>query len=173
MYKLGYTFDIGIGAAPVDFNTAGATGKRVMLRNAQSVNFVCALAVAGGGTDDDVFTLSQHTAASAGTTAALKVDHVWVKAAVALAGTESWTKVAVGVAGVGSGTITLPGATYAADQVIMLVEVNTKDLTDGFDYASLSIADPGAGGTRVGTMLTVLTDLNVRRDPANLQPTLF
>lgn len=170
MLKLGYTLDLGVGSAPVDWNTAGSTGKRVCLKNAQSVLFVAMSAVAGAGTDDDVFTLNEHTAKTGGTTTALaKVTDWWIKAAVAMDGTETWTHKTQAA----SSTITVAGATYAADQYIMAVQINTKDVDDTYDYVSLSIADPGSGGSRLGSILTILTDLTVRRDPANMAPTLF
>ncbi len=170
MLKLGYTLDIGLGSAVVDWNTAGSTGKRVCLKNAQSVIFVASAAVAGGGTDDDVFTLNEHTAKTGGTTTALaKVTDWYIKAAVAMDGTETWTHKTQGA----GSTITVAGATYAADQYVMAVQVNTKDLDDTYDYVSLSIADPGSGGSRLGSILAILTDLTVRRAPENLQATLI
>lgn len=168
MYKLGYTFDIGLGGWSADVATTAVTGKRVNVRDCQNLNFVAFLAAAGSGSEDLVFTLSQHTAVSAGTTAGLVVDHVWIKSATTLDGTETWSKVANAAT---DGTFTLTGATYAAKQCIVVFEVNVKDLKDTtYDWASLSIADPGTG-TRQTTILAVPADLQVRRSPANLKAT--
>lgn len=169
MYKLGATVDIGPTAVPVDLTTAGWTGLRACLKNAQSCLFVVSLAAAGSGTEDVTFTLKEHNAASSGTTQNLAIiTTAWVKSATTLAGTESWTKITQNAAA----TITLAGATYAAKQVLFALQVNTKDLDDGFEYVSLSVGDPGTV-SRLGVGLTLLTDLSVRRDPANMAPTLF
>lgn len=168
MYKLGYTFDVGIGASTAAL-TAAVTGKRVNLRQMQNLNFVALVTAAGTGTEDLVFKTQQFTASSGGTTANLVCDHVWVKAATALAGTETWTRIANAAT---DGTFTLPGATYAADQVIVLFEINTKDLTDGYDYASLSTTST-LTNTRNGTILALPADLVTRRGPANMPATLY
>lgn len=169
MLKLGYTVDIGPLWAPVDLTTAGGTGLRACLRNAQSCIFQVSLAAAASGTEDAVFTLKEHTAASSGTTQNfVNITTAWVKSATALAGTEAWTRVSQ----TASATLTLAGATFAAKQVLLAVQVNTKDLDEGFDYVSLSVADPGTVA-RLGSGVTLLTDLVERRDPANLKPTLF
>lgn len=166
MYKLGYTFDIGIDAIDTTLASAGVTGVRQNVSDCQNINFVAILNAAGSGSEDLVFTLSQHNAASSGTTKGLVVDHVWVKAtATAMDGTETWTKVANAAT---DGTFTLAGATYAADQCIVVFEVNTKDLYDHtYKWVSLSIADPGSG-TRAGMVIALAADLQVRRSPDKL-----
>ena len=169
MYQLGYRFDLGDVIAPASLTTA-VTGKRVMARNAQNVNFLVNVGAAGTGTEDLILKIQQFTAASSGTSANLVVDHVWVKAATALDGTETWTKVANAAT---DGTITLVGATYAAKQLLVLVEVNTKDLTDGFDYCGLTMPNTTLANARVGAATAVLADLVTKRSPNNLQPTLF
>lgn len=169
MYKLGYTFDVGEAIAPVSMTTA-VTGKRVMARNARNVNFLINLGAAGTGVEDLILKLQQFTASSAGTSANLVVDHVWVKSATLLAGTESWVKVANAAT---DGTITLLGTTYAIKQLQVLIEVNTQDLTDGFDYAGLTMPNTTLVNARVGSVTALLADLNVRRSPDKLAPTLF
>lgn len=169
MLKLGYTVDIGPLWAPVDLTTAGGTGLRACLKNAQSCIFVVPVAAAASGTEDLVFTLKEHTAASAGTTQNFaNITTALVKSATLLAGTETW----VAVTQAASATLTLAGATYAAKQLVLAVQVNTKDLDEGFDYVSLSVADPGTV-SRLGTGLTLLTDLVTKRDPTKLAATLF
>lgn len=169
MLKLGYNWDAGVVAAPVDLTTAGFTGKRTMLRNAQSVSFLLALGAAASGTEDVVLTLNEHTAASSGTTTALaNITTAWIKSATTLANTESWTKISQAA----GSTLTIAGATYAAKQALVVVQVNTKDLDDGYDYISLSAGDPGTV-SRLGACIALLSDMTVRRDPANLQPLLF
>src|SRR6202000_2455737 len=98
MYKLGYTFDLGPATVPVDLSGGATTGKRVNLRNAQNLNIVL-FKGAEAGTDDPVLTLNQWQASSGGSASALAVDHIWVKSATTLAGTEQWVNVANGTAG--------------------------------------------------------------------------
>jgi hypothetical protein len=165
MYKLGYTFDIGPAIVPIDVSGAAATGKRVMARNAQNLNIVVFKGLEAG-TDDPVLTLNQWQAVSGGSAAALNVDHYWAKAAVTLVGTTTWSKVAMA-----SGrTVTL--TSQAANQGIYVIEINTKDLTDGYDYVSVDTAKAGSTA-QLGGILYILADLTVRRDPANLAATLF
>lgn len=170
MLKLGYTVDAGPGWAPVDLTTAGATGIRTCLKNAQSCIFLVDLAAAASGSEDVVFTLKEHTASSSGTTTNLvNIATVWIKSATTLAGTEQWVKTSQAPA---LATFTLTGTTYAAKQCKIAIQVNTKDVDDGYDYVSLSVADPGSV-SRLGTCNVLLTDLTVRRDPSLLAATLF
>ncbi|HET9889653.1 MAG TPA: hypothetical protein VFQ42_04055 [Mycobacterium sp.] len=169
MYKLGNTLDFGPGVVPVDFHTATNTGIRANLRNAQSVIFKVSMAAAASGTDDLVFTLNEHTAKTGGTTTALaNITTWWLKSATTLDGTQTWTKQTQAA----GSTFTIPGASYATKQVIAALQVNTKDLDDTYDYVSLSCAATAAI-SRLGVIDTILTDLTVRRDPANLAATLF
>lgn len=169
MYKLGYTFDIGPGVVPVDFHTGTNTGIRACLRNAQSVAFKVTMAAAASGTDDLVFTLNEHTAKTGGTTTALaNITTWWLKSATTLDGTQTWSKQTQSA----GSTFTIPGATYATKQVLAVLQVNTKDLDDGYDYISLSCAATAAI-SRLGVIDTVLSDLETRRDPANMPATLF
>jgi hypothetical protein len=169
MLKLGYTVDAGPCWAPVDLTTAGATGLRANFRNARSIIFLVDLAAAASGTEDVVLTLNEHTAASAGTTTNLAtVKTAWVKSATALAGTESW----VAITQAAAATFTLAGATYAAKQCKIAIQVRADELDEGYSYVSLSAGDPGTVA-RLSSANTLLTDLVERRDPANLSPTLF
>jgi hypothetical protein len=169
MLKLGYTVDFGEGVPPQDFHTGANTSKRLMLRNAQSALFLVHMNAAASGTDDLVFTLNEHTAASGGTTTALAaIATAWVKSATALAGTETWTKISQAA----GSTLTLAGATYATKQLLCAVQINTKDVDDGYDYVSLSCAATAAV-SRIGSITNVLTDLTIRRDPAQMAATLF
>lgn len=175
MKKLGYTYDIGSVTVPTDAHVGAITGLRVCLKNAQSVGFVVSAMAAGTGTDDLVLTFKEHTAASGGTTqnlgAGVNANGIttwFLKQATTLAGTETWAKQTQAA----SATVTVPGASYAAKQVLVLVELNTKDIDDGFDYVSCSVGAL-ATASRFVTITPELTDLTVRRDPANLAPTLF
>lgn len=169
MLKLGYTVDIAPGWAPVDLTTAGSTGLRACLKNARSCIFVVSLAAAASGTEDVVFTLKEHTASTSGTTTNLAtITTAWQKSATTLAGTETWTKITQAA----GATLTLAGATFAAKQVLLAVQVRADELDDGNAYVSLSTADPGTVA-RLSSGLVLLTDLVERHDPAAMPATLI
>jgi len=165
MDALGRLFDVTLGAAPVDLTTAGFTGARVSLRNSSGVSFIAILAAAASGTEAAVFTIQQHTAASGGTSATLTSPNVryYLKSrATALDGSETWSAAANPTAGV----ITVPGASGQSG-VIMVVEIDDVTLSDGYAYVSINAADPGTV-SRLGAMVALPRDLDVRRKPANL-----
>lgn len=173
MRGLGRLFDIGTGFAPVDLNTAGATGKRVSLSHATGVTFIFSMAVAGGGTDDNVITFKQHTAYTSGTTNNLAtatvasssgITHYAIKAETALDNDEAWTEVTQA----DSATITLAGATYAPAQVQLAVYVSADQLGDGYTHVSADFADPGTGGARLGNCIVLVHDLAFQAKPSRL-----
>lgn len=173
MRALGRLFDIGIGFPVVDLNTAGATGKRFDLSVATGITFVFSMAVAGGGTDDNVITFKQHTAYTSGTsnnlaaatvTTSSGITAYWIKSEVALDNDEAWVEVTQA----DSATITLTGATYGPQQVILAVYVSADQLGDGYTHVSADFADPGSGGTRLGVCLGILHDLAFQGKPSRL-----
>lgn len=175
MLKLGYTVDVGSVTAPTDAHVGAITGLRVCLKNAQSIAFFVVLGAAASGTDNVVLTFNEHTAKTGGTTTALNagtntngVTTWWVKSAATLAGTETWSKQTQAA----GATVTVLGATYAADQAVVAVQINTKDLDDGYDYVSCSVGAL-ATASRYVTIVPALTDLVTKRDPANLAATLI
>lgn len=170
---LGRLFDVGLGFAVVDLNTAGATGKRFSLQGATGITFLFSMAVAGGGTDDNVITFKQHTAYTSGTsnnlaaatvTSSSGITAYWVKSEALLDNDEAWVEVTQADAA----TVTLAGATYAASQVILAVYVSADQLGDGYTHVSADFADPGSGGARLGVCLGIVHDLAAQRKPANL-----
>lgn len=166
---LGRLVDISTGVATVDLNTAGATGKRVSLKNASGALVVVHLAAAASGTESVVGTLKQYTASSGGTTSNLAtITNYWIKAATALAGTETWTRITQAA----SQTLTIAdtqGALtgVAQKQAIVAFEVDANSLADGNSYFGLDLADPGSV-SRLGSVLYLLHDLTVQRAPVNL-----
>jgi hypothetical protein len=162
---LGALFDLSIGFAPVDMQTGTNTGKRVSLKHASGVTIVLFKA-AGTSGDNPVLTLQQHTASSSGTTAsATIIDHYYLKSGTTLAGTEAWTKVTQTAAA----TISDPGAatTSGAQQQIVAIPVRGEQLSDGYKYVSLNIADTGTNA-QLGCVLYILHGLRHARTPANL-----
>lgn len=167
---LGAIFDLSIGIAPVDSQTGAMTGKRVSLKNAGAVSIIVIKAV-GTANDDPVFTLKQHTAASSGTSANLAIaDHYYLKDAALLAGTETWSKLTQAA----GATITDPGGagTSAEHQQITVIPVRAVQLSDGYKYVSLDIADTGSAGAQLICCIYALHELAIQRTPANLAAAL-
>jgi hypothetical protein len=158
---LGRLFDISIGAVPTDAVAGAVTGKRVSLRNAGGVTIVV---VAGAGSTDilDV-DLQQHTASTGGTSGDLDIiDHYYYKSETTLDGDETWTRATQTAAS----EITDVGA--ASEEQILVIEVDARSLSDGYDYVSLNIPDLGTNGAKYCSILYILRDLAVQRTPANL-----
>lgn len=170
---LGRLFDIGLGFAPVDLNTAGATGKRFSLAVGTGITFVFGMAVAGGGTDSNVITFKQHTAYTSGTSNNLATATVasssgitayWTKSEALLDNDEAWVETTQA----DSATVTLAGASFAATEVILAVYVSADQLGDGYTHVSADFADPGSGGARLGFCIGIVHDLAAQRKPALL-----
>lgn len=164
MQGLGRLFDISTGVAPVDLATAGATGKRVSLRNASGVSIVAFVGAAASGTEALAFTIQQHTASSSGTSATLDNSNIkyYTKYEATLDGDETWTAAASPTAGV----VTIAAGDRDKEGIVV-IEIDTTNLSDGYRYVSLNAADPGTV-SRLGAVLYILRDLKVMRKPNNL-----
>lgn len=171
---LGRVFDLVPVVVPVaDLAAGNNTGKRIHLKNYGGVAFVLFMGAVSAGTDTYVPDVQQHTAASGGTSndldsggvAGSTGPTVWfIKNAATLDGTQTWSRQTQSEAS----EISLTGATYAANQVLMVVEVLASQLADGYEWVSMDLPDAGAGGTRPGGILAILFDLPVQRTPQNL-----
>lgn len=164
MEALGRLFDIGTGWAPVDAQSA-QTGKRCSMKNATGCTIVVFKA-AGTAGDDHSYDLQQHTAASGGTTADLDcVDHYYLKAEATLDNDEIWVRHAQTAAS----EITEAGAagTSAEEQQILVIEVHSSQLSDGYSYISLNAGGEGSNAQLSGC-LYILHGLMDQRKPANL-----
>lgn len=164
---LGRLVDISTGLAVYDTNAGAGTGKRVKVGgNAAGVTVVLFKA-AGTGTDVPVLTFKQHTASSSGTTANLATITKWyAKSATTLAGTEQWVANTQSAAA----TVTLTGE--ATKQGIYVFTIDADQLSDGYGYVSVDIADTGSAGAQYGGVLYLLHDLMVQRTPASLAASL-
>lgn len=158
---LGRDFDIGAVIMPVNLATAANTGKRIHLENYGGVCFVGLLA-AGTAAEAPTFTLRQHTAATSGTSADLDVAATfYTKSEASIDGDEPWVQV----------TQTADAAITNADwddanEVIVAVEVHAKDLTDGYGWVSVDVADTGTA--HVGAVVAVMFGLKEQRRPDRL-----
>lgn len=166
MKALGRAFDVGSVVSPIADLAAGAnTGHRIHLKNYGGVAFVLLKGVASAGTDNLVVDVQEHTANTGGTSRDLDVvTTAYIKNEATLDGDETWTKLTQSAAS----EVTLAGATYAAQQVILVIEVEATQLSDDCEWVSVDIADPGTGGTIPGAVVAIMYDLQVQRAPENL-----
>lgn len=168
MRGLGKDFDLTTGINPVADLAAGAnTGKRVHMRNYQTLGVLLSKNAASAGTDTVTITLREHTANTGGTSQDLaKITDWYAKStAAALAGTEAWVERTQAAAA----TLALTNALVpAANQALVFFEVEADSLSDGFQWLSVDIADPGSGGTILGGVFYIMSGLKVQRNPALL-----
>jgi hypothetical protein len=172
MEALGRLFDVGTGWAPVDIDTAnGATGKRIALQGARGITFVVFLGA--GGAEDLVLDVQQHTAYTGGTSNDLDsaavtdttgVDHWYIKSETLLDNDESWVKVTQAAAS----ECTVVGATYGANQNIVVIEVDARQLGAGYTHVSLNASKTTATSC-LGACLYFVHELRYQRKPTSLQ----
>jgi hypothetical protein len=170
---LGRLYDVGLGWAPVDLDTAnGATGKRLDMSKFDAVTVLLSIGAAASGTDDLVLDLQQHTAYTGGTTADLDSAAVasstgctfWhIKSETLLDNDETWTKVTQSEAS----EITLTGATYAATQKIIAIEVRAAQLGDTYTHFSINAAIT-TSAVQLGTCLYLPHGLRYKRRGSKL-----
>ncbi len=161
---LGRLYDISSQWEPHADLAAGAqTGQRIHLKNYSSVTFVVYFGAASGGTDTFVPDVQQHTAASSGTSGDLDVVTEWyIKYEASLDGDETWTRVTQSAAS----EVSLTGATYGGTiEALVVIEVSADQLSDGYEWISLDMADAGSGGTRPGACIAILNEPAVQRRP--------
>lgn len=173
MEALGRLFDIGTGWAPVDINTAdGATGKRISMQVHDAITFVIFNGAAASGTDDEVYTVQQHTAYTGGTSSNLAsatiatstgITQYYLKSEATLDNDEAWTKVTQAE----SASFTLAGAAQAAVQRIVAVEIRASQLGDGYTHLSLNSACT-TSAARLAACLYFPHELRYKRKPVNL-----
>lgn len=171
MRALGDIFDIGTCFAPVDIDTANAwTGKRIAMSGARAITFVFFGGV--GGADDLTIDFQQHTAYTGGTSADLDAAAVstsrglteyYIKAETALDNDESWVRVTQSVAS----ELTVVGATYGAQQKIVVATIDAMQL--GTDYTHVSVNGSLTTSTaQLAGGLYILHGLRYRRRPDKL-----
>jgi hypothetical protein len=158
---LGRLFDVSVGAVPTDAVAGAITGNRVHLKNAGGVTIL--VVTTGASTDITDVDLQQHTAASGGTTADLDIiTAYYYKSETTLDGDETWTR------GTQSAASEITNVGAASEELLLAVEVDASQLSDGYEWVSLNIPDLGTNGTRHCAVLYLLRDLAVQRTPANL-----
>ena len=160
---LGRVCDFSVGVSPVDTQTGNMTGKRFCMQDCGGVMIVVFKA-AGIANDDYSLHLTEHTAYTGGTSADLAIiTKYWQKKETALDGDEAW----VAVTQVASHANTAD-ATSAEAEMIIVFEVRSDQLSDGYTHISMDWTDTGAGGTQPGCILYAPYDLKVQRIPSNM-----
>lgn len=159
MKGLGRLFDIGSAFTPVDFNTSdAATGHRIHMRNYDAITMVL-FKGAGTAGADPVITVQEHNAASAGTSQSLAViDEYFYKAETTLDGDETWTRATQTAAATASVD------TWAEVELIAAVEVDSQQLSAGFEWISFNIAATVANAQLVSG-LYIMHGLKIQRRP--------
>jgi hypothetical protein len=162
MLGLGRLYDIGLALAPVDLATAGAVGKRISMLGCGGIDVVL---IYGAGTDGDdpVPSLTQYTAYTGGSSAALAtISTIYRKAETLLDNDESWVKTTQTAA-----TIMTAVADDAQKQKIYVIHVPATALADGYTHISVDQADL-SNNAQLAAMIYLKIDLTVQRAPANL-----
>ncbi len=169
MKALGRLFDIGLGVAPVDIDTANAaTGKLISMSGHSGLTVV--VVTGAGGAENLVFDVQQATAYTGGTSndmdstnGAIGITEYYIKAETLLDNDESWVKVTQAEAS----EITVVGATYGAMQKIIAFYIGADQLADGYTHVSVDAAIT----TTTSQLFAVLYfphDMVSQRAPANL-----
>lgn len=171
MRALGDIIDIGTCVAPVDLNTADAwTGKRISMSGATSLTFIFFGGV--GGAEDLTLDFNQHTAYTGGTSADLDsvgvansrgLTEYFIKAETALDNDEQWVRVTQAVAS----ELVVVGATYGAQQKIVVATIEATQLATGYTHVSVNGSITTSTAQLVGG-LYLLHGLRYRRRPDKL-----
>lgn len=162
MAKLGQDFDIIPAVTPVNLAAGASTGARLHLRNYEGACIVFYKAT-GGAAEAPTITIQEHNAATAGTSQNLVVvDSFHKKEEATLDGDETWTAVTQTAAA------TVTDADWDdANEVLVAIQVEATELSDGFEWISANVDDPGVT-SQVAAVLYVAYGLNIQRKPENL-----
>jgi len=161
---LGKDFDIVPGVLPVNLNTGANTGFRVHMKNYQRCAVVLFASI-GTAASDLQCDLQESTAASGGSIQDLDIiTKYYLKDALALTSASTWAEVSQSA---GSEITDTGGAgTSAEHSQVVVIEVDANQLSDGFEWLSINMAQPGA--TKLGAAFYVMSGLAVQRKPQNL-----
>lgn len=158
---LGTLIDIGLGAVPTDAVAGAITGKRIAMSGARGCLIL--VTTTGASTDITDVDLQQHTAYTGGTTADLDIiTYYHYKSETTLDNDESWVK------GTQSAASEITNVGAASEELMLAIEVDARQLTEGYTHISLDIPDLGTNGTRHCTIHYLLHGLRYQRKPASL-----
>lgn len=160
---LGHLFNLVMGVAPLDFQTA-RNGDWVSMKNAGHCTIVV---IKGAGTDgdDQTFTLEQATTAAGGgpskNLATIDKYYEQEEAAANLEATGAWTRVTQT-----AGATVAPGDPSAQSSALYVFEVDAADLdvANGFDWIRMN--NDGAGSNaQLGAILYIFSELRYPNRP--------
>ena len=158
---LGRLFNVSVGAVPTDAVGGAITGNRVHLKDAGGVSFI--VVASAGSTDILDVDLQEHNAATGGTSQDLDIiTKYYYQDETTLDGDETWTE------GSQSAASEITNIGSASAQQLVVIEVRSEQLSDGFEWVSLNVPDLGTNGTKYVAVLNVVHDLMVMRKPTNL-----
>lgn len=171
MEALGRLFDVGIGWAPVDLDTAdGATGIRTSMSSHDAVTFL--VFAAAGGSTALTLDVQQHTAYTGGTSNDLDsaavasstgVTAYYIKAETSLDNDEAWTRVTQAEAS----EVVLAAGT-GAQQYIIAIEIRGSQLGTGYTHVSLN-ASGTLAAPKLAACLVLPHELRYQRKPTGLR----
>jgi hypothetical protein len=161
---LGRYFDIVPAIVPVNLNTGANTGSRVHMKDCRAVSIVVFASTGTAGSDLQV-DVQESNAATGGTIQDLDVvTKYYTKDASTLTSSSTWAEVSQAAA---SEVTDVGGAgTSAENQQIAVIEVRAEQLSDGFEWLSVNMPQPGA--TKLGCAFYIRHGLEVMRKPQNL-----
>jgi hypothetical protein len=161
---LGRLFDITPVIMPADLVGGAKTGKRIHMKHGRTVTFVAVKSTDGGTTDDFALDVQEHTASTGGTSTDLDiVTDYFTKSETALDGDEAWvrtTQTAASEIAAITGTAEL--------ELVLVVEVQASDLSDGYEWISVNTPDLGSTDVQIGVVIAIISDLAAGRKPENL-----
>lgn len=158
---LGRLYDIGSVTVPTDAVAGAITGARTCLRDAGGVDFI--VITTGASTDVLDVDLQQYQASTGGS--ALDLDIItsyYYRSETTLDGDEQWVK------GTQAAASEITNVGGASTEVILVVSVEAEQLADGYQFVALDVPDQGTNGTKHVTIIPILRDLTVQRDPRNM-----
>lgn len=161
---LGRYFDIVPAVLPVNLNTGANTGFRVHMKDCRAVSIVVFASI-GTAASDLALDVQESNAATGGTIQDLDiVTKYYIKDALALDASATWSETSQAAA---SEIPDTGGAgTSAEHSQIVVVEVRAEQLSDGFEWISVNLPQPGA--TKLGCAFYIRHGLEVMRKPQNL-----
>lgn len=158
---LGRVFNASVGAVPTDAVAGAITGNRIHMKNCDTVAFL--VVCTGASTDVLDLDLQEHTAATGGTSADLDIiTKYYYQDEATLDGDETWTE------GSQSAASEITNVGTASQEQLVVVEVGSEQLSDGYEWVSLNVPDLGTNGTKHVAIINLAVDLNVQRKPTNL-----
>lgn len=163
-FGLGKSYDIVPAIVPVNLNTGANTGDRVHMKDCRAISIVVFASIGTAGSDL-ALDVQEANAATGGTIQDLDiVTKYYIKDALSLTSATTWSEISQSAA---SEIADAGGAgTSAEHSQIVVIDVRAEQLSDGFEWLSVNVPQPGA--TKLGCAFYIRHGLEVMRKPQNL-----